>query len=59
MIFQITSKDGRLDKEKLSKLIINKNDTDFFICGPKPLINGIKDNLLELNVKKNKIHYEY
>ncbi|MBC7714039.1 MAG: FAD-dependent oxidoreductase [Rhizobacter sp.] len=47
----------RIDLEMLKKY---KTDffSDFFICGPRPMIDGIVSQLVQAGVDKNKIHYE-
>lgn len=54
--------EGFVDKEKVtafSKTIIDLKSTDeFFICGPEPMMLGIQDALLDLNVDKSKVHIE-
>ncbi|MDW3210225.1 MAG: 1,2-phenylacetyl-CoA epoxidase subunit PaaE [Reichenbachiella sp.] len=54
--------EGFVDKEKVtafSKTIIDLNSTDeFFICGPEPMMLGIQEALLDLNVDKSKVHIE-
>lgn len=33
-------------------------DSDFFICGPRPMIDSLTSELMEFGVPKNKIHFE-
>lgn len=53
---------GFIDKEKIekfSKTILNIEEQDeFFICGPEPMMLGIRDALSELGVNSNKVHIE-
>ena len=52
---------GRIDAEKLhqlSKLIQWKNFDEFFICGPEEMIMATKNFLENLEIDKNKIHFE-
>ena len=52
---------GRIDAEKLqqlSKLIQWKNLDEFFICGPEEMIMATKIFLENLDINKNKIHFE-
>ncbi|MFN4234404.1 MAG: 1,2-phenylacetyl-CoA epoxidase subunit PaaE [Bacteroidia bacterium] len=54
---------GILTKDKVKALIenhvgINLNN-EFFICGPTPMMDNVREVLEELKVDKNKIHIEY
>ncbi len=54
---------GILSKEKIKALIdkhvgLNSNN-EFFICGPTPMMDNVREVLESLNVEKNKIHIEY
>lgn len=54
---------GIMTKEKVKKLIENhvnlKLDSEYFICGPKPMMDNVREILESLNVDKKKIHIEY
>lgn len=54
---------GILTKEKVKTLVdnyINLNeDTEFFICGPTPMMDNVREVLEALQIEKNKIHIEY
>ncbi|WP_029511368.1 FAD-binding oxidoreductase [Croceivirga radicis] len=45
---------GRMDKEFLQKNLKDK-DKYVYICGPVPMINSVKEDLLEIGVEKDKI----
>lgn len=45
---------GRMDKEFLKKNLKDK-DKYVYICGPVPMINSVKEDLLEIGVEKDKI----
>jgi len=49
------------DKVKIlsQKFVDFKLDNEFFICGPTPMMNNVKNVLDNLNVEKNRIHIEY
>lgn len=36
-----------------------KLDSEFYFCGPPPFMRGLNNSLLELGVKKEKIHFEF
>ncbi len=53
---------GRIDSDKIKQFAehnkeLTKSD-DFFICGPEPMINSVKDSLSSFGVVKDKIHFE-
>lgn len=48
---------GRLDREKLEKIITNKNAL-FYICGPPQFVTAIEVSLVEIGIAKNKIRKE-
>ena len=45
---------GRMDKEFLKKNLKDK-DKYVYICGPVPMINSVKEDLLEIGVEKEQI----
>jgi ring-1,2-phenylacetyl-CoA epoxidase subunit PaaE len=55
---------GRLDKAK-NKLLFSSNTLStnannvYFICGPTPMMDAVRETLEELNVDKKTIHIEY
>lgn len=53
---------GRIDAEKSRQFctkLLDANDVDaFFLCGPEPMIFGVKDTLIELGVDEKNIHFE-
>jgi ring-1,2-phenylacetyl-CoA epoxidase subunit PaaE len=54
--------DGRIDRPKvdllLGSILIPQHYDEFFICGPKDMIDGVQDALLAKEVDKSKIHFE-
>jgi ring-1,2-phenylacetyl-CoA epoxidase subunit PaaE len=54
---------GILSKEKVKALIENhvglNSNNEFFICGPTPMMDNVREVLESLKVEKNKIHIEY
>lgn len=54
---------GLMSKEKVKAIIENhiglNNDNEYFICGPGPMMENVKQVLEELKVPKEKIHIEY
>ena len=54
---------GVMTKEKTKAVVENhialNANNDFFICGPGPMMENIKQVLEELKVAKDKIHIEY
>jgi len=53
---------GRIDTSVLNFILNNKckdlKFDDYFLCGPEPMINLIKSNLLEKGVEEKNIHFE-
>jgi len=53
---------GRIDTSVLNFILNNKckdmKFDDFFLCGPEPMINLIKSNLLDKGVAEKNIHFE-
>lgn len=54
---------GIMSPEKVKKLIerfvnINENN-EYFICGPGPMMDSVKQTLHHLNIDNSKIHIEY
>ncbi|MDY7394915.1 2Fe-2S iron-sulfur cluster-binding protein [Aureibaculum sp. 2210JD6-5] len=53
---------GRIDTAVLNFILNNKFKNlkfdDYFLCGPEPMINLIKENLLEKGVEEKNIHFE-
>ena len=54
---------GHLDKSKINSLLQNHGvtnfaDTEYYICGPEPMMDGAKEALTELKVPADKIHKE-
>ena len=52
---------GRIDASILSQILErNKelNFDDYFLCGPEPMINLIKDTLKEQKIADSKVHFE-
>jgi ferredoxin-NADP reductase len=49
---------GFVDKEKLARLIPDITDRDIFLCGPPPMMAGVRRALQELGVPIAQVHYE-
>jgi len=54
--------DGRVDRSKvdllLDSILIPEYYDEFFLCGPKGMIDGVRDALIEKGVDKSRIHFE-
>ncbi len=54
---------GIITKEKAKALIENhispSGDNEFFICGPKPMMDNVRETLEEKKTDKSRIHIEY
>jgi len=49
---------GRLDREKIQKLVPNVTERAVFICGPRSMLVSILDALKALNVPISQVRYE-
>jgi len=49
---------GRLDEEKIKRLVPDYLARDFFLCGPPLMIKSVRQILQKIGVKKNKIYFE-
>lgn len=49
---------GRLDIEKLNRLVTDIKEREIYLCGPVPMMDGAIKLLKELDVRKAQIHYE-
>jgi ferredoxin-NADP reductase len=52
-----TGETSRINMDMLKKYHVDLN-SDFFICGPRPMIDSIASELNAAGVEKKKIHYE-
>ncbi len=54
---------GILTQEKVTTLmsyfVNTQEQTEFFICGPTPMMKNVEETLKILNIPKNQIHIEY
>lgn len=53
---------GRIDKEKANELysafLKDLNIDAVYVCGPEPMIIGVKESMLENGVDQSKVHFE-
>lgn len=49
---------GYIDKEKIARLVPDVATRDVYLCGPPPMMDGIRAALAELGVPKAQVHYE-
>lgn len=49
---------GFIDKQKIQRLVPDVATRDVFLCGPPPMMTGIKKALVELGVPASQVHYE-
>jgi predicted ferric reductase len=49
---------GFIDKNKIARLIPDAAQRDIFLCGPPPMMAGVKKSLKELGVPDAQVHYE-
>lgn len=49
---------GRLDKEKIVRLVPDFFSREVFLCGPPPMMKSVVDNLKEIGFGAKHVHYE-
>ena len=49
---------GRVDAEKIKRLVPDFLEREIYLCGPPPMMNGAEQTLLSLGVKPERIHAE-
>lgn len=49
---------GRIDRERIQRLVPDLADRDVFLCGPPVMMDSIRAILISLNVPSSRIHYE-
>jgi ferredoxin-NADP reductase len=49
---------GRIDADKIKRLVPDYKKREVYICGPVPMMEGVKTNLVILGVTTQHIHYE-
>lgn len=49
---------GRIDKEKIIRLVPDYKERDVYVCGPAPMMKAVVTHLQELDVPKDQIHFE-
>ncbi len=55
-IFSAT--DGRLNVDKLKKLVPDYLERDFYLCGPPAMSQSVRADLVSLRVPRSRIHFE-
>jgi predicted ferric reductase len=49
---------GRIDDEKIKRLVPDYMKREVYLCGPVAMMEGIKKVLISIGVEKGRIHYE-
>ncbi|OHA40631.1 MAG: hypothetical protein A3G59_02135 [Candidatus Taylorbacteria bacterium RIFCSPLOWO2_12_FULL_47_20] len=49
---------GRIDQEKISKLVPDFREREVYLCGPTAMMDSVQKGLAMLGVSKSKIHFE-
>lgn len=49
---------GRIDKEKIARLVPDVAKRDIYLCGPVPMMDALAAALRELSVPGSRIHFE-
>jgi predicted ferric reductase len=50
---------GRVDEERIRRVCGDLSGKAFYLCGPPPMMAGIRRTLVELGVPCSRIHYEF
>ncbi len=58
VIFFTKTEEGRVDEEKIRRLVPDFAARDIYVCGPPPMMNGIVALLKTMSVSGEQIHYE-
>jgi len=53
-----TGEKGRIDKDKIVRLMPDYAERDFFICGPPRMVKGLRLILKDLKIKAGRIYFE-
>ncbi len=49
---------GRIDTEKIARLVPDVSEREVYVCGPPQMMTGLVGKLPSLGMRKNLIHYE-
>lgn len=49
---------GRIDNEKIKRLVPDVKERDVFLCGPPPMMKALRSDLVKSGIKKKQIHFE-
>jgi predicted ferric reductase len=49
---------GMIDREKIERLVKDVTQREVYLCGPKPMMDGVRKSLSGLGVQRDKIHFE-
>ena len=52
------AENGYMDQEKIKRLAPDYLERDFYVCGPKPMMQIVVKELIKLGIAKNKIYFE-
>jgi predicted ferric reductase len=49
---------GRIDSEKIKRLVKDVQQRDVYICGPAPMMTAVRGELRTLGVRDDQVHFE-
>ncbi len=49
---------GRLDRDRIARLVPDLRERDAYLCGPPPMMKAVRSILAGLGVPRKRIHYE-
>lgn len=53
-----TGEQGRLDRDRIARLVPDIREREVFMCGPPPMMQILRATLVELGVPRARLHYE-
>jgi predicted ferric reductase len=56
--FDFNGEKGRLNSEKIQRLVPDLKDRDIYLCGPVPMMDNVREILKNLGIPKSAVHYE-
>lgn len=49
---------GSIDEEKILRIVPDFKERDIYLCGPVPMMTTLRNALIKLGLKPNRIHFE-
>lgn len=55
---EFSGEQGKIDINRIKRLVKDFREREIYICGPKPMMLGLRDNLVKLGISPKRIHFE-